>query len=130
MNLISQDLERQVLHSAMHQKILLRAAELIEQGWTRGTAARAADGQKVRSTSATAISASQINLSWTDNSSNETGFFVERKTGVGGTYSQIATVGADVTSYSDTGLSASTLWITIDSSFHVRAAPAKSTAAR
>jgi hypothetical protein len=56
MNLISQDLERQVLHSAMHQKILLRAAELIEQGWTRGTAARAADGQKVRSTSPTAIS--------------------------------------------------------------------------
>lgn len=35
----------------MHQKILLRAAELVEQGWTSGTAARAADGQKVQSTS-------------------------------------------------------------------------------
>jgi hypothetical protein len=34
----------------MHQKILLHAAELVAQGWTRGTAARDADGQKVRST--------------------------------------------------------------------------------
>ena len=51
MNVISPELERQLLHPAMHQKILLRAAELVAQGWTRGTAARAADGQKVRSTS-------------------------------------------------------------------------------
>jgi hypothetical protein len=35
----------------MHQKLLLRAAEVIAQGWTRGTAARDADGQKIRSTS-------------------------------------------------------------------------------
>jgi hypothetical protein len=51
MNMTSQDLERQVLQPKTHQKILLRAAELIDQGWTRGTAARDADGQKVRSTS-------------------------------------------------------------------------------
>ena len=49
---------------------------------------------------ATAISSSQINLAWTDNASNETGFKIERKTGAGGTYSQIATVGANVTTYS------------------------------
>ncbi|OGL46733.1 MAG: hypothetical protein A2W05_02180 [Candidatus Schekmanbacteria bacterium RBG_16_38_10] len=54
--------------------------------------------------SATAISSSQINLSWTDNSNNETGFKIERKTGAGGTYSQIAVVGANVTNYSNTGL--------------------------
>jgi len=59
---------------------------------------------------ATAISGSQIDLSWTDNSSNETGFKIERKTGSGGTYSEIATTGADVTSYSDTGLSVSTTY--------------------
>jgi len=47
MNMISQELKRQVLHPAMHRKILLRAAELIEQGWTRGTAARAADGEQL-----------------------------------------------------------------------------------
>ena len=57
---------------------------------------------------ATATSSSQINLAWTDNANNETGFKIERKTGTGGTYSQIATVGANVTTYSNTGLSANT----------------------
>jgi len=60
--------------------------------------------------SATAVSTSQINLAWTDNSNNENGFKIERKTGAGGTYSQIATVGANVTSYNNTGLSASTTY--------------------
>jgi hypothetical protein len=39
-----------------------------------------------------------LNLTWTDNSSDETGFRVEQKQGVGGTYSVVATVGANVTS--------------------------------
>jgi hypothetical protein len=60
--------------------------------------------------STNAISASQINLSWRDMSSTETGFRIERKIGIGGTYSEITTVGADATSYSDTGLSASTTY--------------------
>ncbi len=59
---------------------------------------------------ATAASSTQVNLSWTDNSNNETGFKIERKTGSGGTYAQITTVGANVTSYSNTGLSASTTY--------------------
>src|SRR2546428_8167829 len=46
--------------------------------------------------------AAQLSLSWTDMSSNEDGFSLERKTGTGGTYAQIATVGANVTSYTDT----------------------------
>lgn len=50
------------------------------------------------------ISSTQINLNWTDNANNETGFKIERKTGVGGTYAQIATVTADVVTYNDTGL--------------------------
>jgi transcriptional regulator CtsR len=58
---------------------------------------------------ATPISSSQINLTWQDNSSDETGFKIERKTG-SGSYSQIATVGANVASYSDTYLSASTTY--------------------
>jgi hypothetical protein len=46
----------------------------------------------------------QIGLSWADNANNETGFKVERCTGVGcANFSQIATVSA--TSYSDTGTS-------------------------
>jgi len=60
--------------------------------------------------SATAVAYNQINLSWTDNSSVEEGFRIERKTESAGTYGQIATVEADVTSYSNTGLSAGTLY--------------------
>jgi len=60
--------------------------------------------------SATTVSSSQINLSWTDNSSDETGFRIERKTGSGGTYAQIATVSSGVTSYSNMGLTASTTY--------------------
>jgi hypothetical protein len=46
----------------------------------------------------------QITLTWQDTSSNELGFKIERKTGPGGTYRQIATVGPNVTIYTDTGL--------------------------
>ena len=54
---------------------------------------------------ATAVSKSQINLTWTDNATNETGFRIRRKTGSNGTWAEIATVGQSVTSYQNTGLS-------------------------
>ena len=57
---------------------------------------------------AAVFSATRIDLSWTDNSSNEDGFRIERKTGAGGTWAEIATVGANTTSYNSTGLSGST----------------------
>jgi Domain of unknown function (DUF1929)/Glyoxal oxidase N-terminus/Fibronectin type III domain/Galactose oxidase, central domain len=57
--------------------------------------------------SASAVSTSQINLSWTDNASNETGFRIERSSD-GTSFTEISTVGANVTTYADTGLSAST----------------------
>lgn len=60
--------------------------------------------------SATAVSSSQINLSWTDNSSNESNFIVSRSTVAGGPYTDIVTLGANVTSYNNTGLSASTTY--------------------
>jgi FG-GAP-like repeat len=46
-------------------------------------------------------SAGQLQLAWTDNSNNEDGFKIERKTGTTGTYTQVATVGPNVTSYTD-----------------------------
>src|SRR5439155_120940 len=49
---------------------------------------------------------SQIDLSWTDNSSNETGFKIDRSGASGGPWSQIAT--STVASYSDTGIAPST----------------------
>ena len=59
--------------------------------------------------SPTAVSSSKINLSWTDNSNNEAGFKVERSKN-GTTFSQITMRGANVTTYSDTGLAASTTY--------------------
>jgi hypothetical protein len=66
---------------------------------------------------ATAVSSSQINLTWVDNATDETGFKIERCTGANCTgFSQIATISADVTSYSNTGLTGSTSY-----SYRVRA---------
>src|SRR6185436_13852897 len=59
---------------------------------------------------ATAVGAGQINLTWTDNATNETQFKIERKTGAGGTYAQIATPNANSTSYSDMTVSANTTY--------------------
>jgi len=50
-------------------------------------------------------SSSRIDLTWTDNASNETGFVIERSTD-GKTFTRIASLGANVRSYSATGLSA------------------------
>lgn len=59
------------------------------------------------SLTATAVSTSQINLAWQDNSSDETGFVLERKTG-SGSFSVIATLAANTTTYSNTGLTKNT----------------------
>ena len=60
---------------------------------------------------ATAVSSSQINLSWTDNANNETGFLVEQCAGATCTnFVQTASLGANTTSYQNTGLSASTTY--------------------
>jgi hypothetical protein len=59
---------------------------------------------------ATALSTSRIALSWRDNSNNEQGFRIQRKTGVSGAWSQIATVGANVRTYQNTGLSRNTTY--------------------
>lgn len=60
--------------------------------------------------SAAAVSSSSIHLTWTDNSNNEAGFKIERRTGTSGSYSEIATVGANATGYNDAGLSSATLY--------------------
>lgn len=57
----------------------------------------------------TEVTSDSIRIAWTDQANNETGFKIERKTGTG-SYSEIATVGANTTSYRNTGLSANTLY--------------------
>jgi len=49
----------------------------------------------------TPISSSRIDLGWTDTTTGEAGFMIERKKGAAGTYALVATVGPDVTSYSN-----------------------------
>jgi len=54
--------------------------------------------------SATIISRTQINLTWRDNASNESGFIIERSAN-GATFTQIGTPAANVTAFADAGLS-------------------------
>ncbi len=60
---------------------------------------------------ATAISSSQINLSWTDNATNETSYKVERSPDGSTGWTEIAgSLPAGTTSYSNTGLTANTTY--------------------
>ena len=54
--------------------------------------------------------AAQLTLTWSDNSSNENGFNIERRVGTTGTYAQMASVGINVNSYIDTNLLDSTTY--------------------
>jgi hypothetical protein len=54
-----------------------------------------------KTVTASAVSSTRIKLTWTDRSDNEDGFKIEKKIGQSGTYSEIDTVGADITSYTD-----------------------------
>lgn len=61
--------------------------------------------------SAIAASSSQVNLSWTDNSSDEDGFNIERcQSAACANFVMIASVGVNVTAYSNTGLSPNTTY--------------------
>ena len=59
--------------------------------------------------SAKAGASTQINLSWSDRSSNEQGFYLERSLN-GSTWTRITTLGANATQYSNTGLTANTAY--------------------
>src|SRR5688572_8319731 len=58
--------------------------------------------------SAVAASSSQITLTWRDNSSDETGFVIQRAATSSGWWTQIATTGAGVVSFTSSGLTAGT----------------------
>ena len=60
---------------------------------------------------ATAVSTTQVDLKWNDNSENETGFIIERCQGAGcSNFSIIAELGINRTTYSDTGLALATTY--------------------
>ena len=58
---------------------------------------------------ATAVSSSRIDVSWTDNANDESGFRIDRRmSGVGTWQTSFASLNADTESYNDTGLPANT----------------------
>ena len=82
-----------------------------DYGWQLGTGGGSGGGSSPAAPTglgAVALSSSSIRFSWTDNSNNEAGFGVFRWDG--STWVRIATVGENVTSYTDTGLQASTTY--------------------
>ncbi len=54
--------------------------------------------------------AAQLSLTWTDNSTYEDGFQIERKTTTNGTFIQIAVLGPDTTAYTESGLADGTIY--------------------
>lgn len=60
--------------------------------------------------SATAMSSSEIDLTWTDNADDESGFEIERSLNGNNQWASIAAVDPNVTSYPDTGLAAATTY--------------------
>src|SRR6185369_5233847 len=81
--------------------------------WAAGNGGGGSGGGKLppeppSNLSASAVSSSQIDLSWQDNAGNESGFIIQRAMSSSGPWTQIATVAKVVISYSNTGLTAST----------------------
>ena len=58
---------------------------------------------------ATVISPVAVTLAWADNATNETGYVVERRTGVA-TFAAVASLAADSSGFADTGLTPGTLY--------------------
>ena len=87
------------------------AYEYGEEPWVAGCTLKAGIKPPAAPSGLNAASPSstQLNLSWNDNSSNETAFILERKHG-GGAFKQIALINANTTDYYDTGLAKSTLY--------------------
>lgn len=59
---------------------------------------------------ATTLTGSRIDLTWTDNANNEVQFQIERSTTSGSGFAQIATVGPNVESFQDSGLTNNTTY--------------------
>ena len=59
---------------------------------------------------ATAVSADQINLNWTDNAADETSYRVERSPDGSTNWTEIANLASNSATYSDTGLTCATTY--------------------
>lgn len=57
----------------------------------------------------TAVAVNRVDLSWTDNSNDETGFRIERAAG-SGSFSLVGTTGANITAFADVSVAVSTVY--------------------
>jgi hypothetical protein len=100
------------LNQTYGYRVKARDARHNETGWSvigLVTVGKESPPSAPTNLTATAVSQTRINLTWTD-TSNETGFKIERRTGAG-SFTQIAdTFAANVNTYSDTGLTAVTTY--------------------
>jgi hypothetical protein len=107
------------MHSGMARLVTVVCASVVIVGCEAGRpvapadadadVTRAAADKAPSGLSAGAASTTQINLAWQDNSPNETGFEVHRSTtGPTGTFTLLASTAANVTSYSNQGLTPGT----------------------
>ncbi len=58
----------------------------------------------------TNVSSNEIDMTWIEDLSNQTGFYVDRSTSSTGGFASIATLGATATAYSNTGLTSGTTY--------------------
>ncbi len=74
-----------------------------------------ASGQQAASATPSALTATRLSntsvrLNWADNTSDESGFKIERRTGSAGTYSEIGATAANAASYDDSTVQAATTY--------------------
>ncbi|QOV88077.1 fibronectin type III domain-containing protein [Humisphaera borealis] len=89
----------------------VRATTAAVNGSPSGTASATTPVAAPTNLAATAVSTTQVNLTWTDNSAVESNYKIERSTDGGSTFSALTTVVAGSTSYSDTTATAGTTYV-------------------
>ncbi len=105
-------------NSAYYWRVSAQNSSGISSAWSPLSYFRTASSlppNRPENLTATAISPSQISLTWQDKSDNEIKFKIERKTGAGA-YFLVTTVSSNATSYNDTNLSPDTTY-----SYRIRA---------
>jgi len=75
-----------------------------------GAVSNALNSQTPTSLTVAGVSNTKIDLLWTDNSSNESGFKIERKTDENGEFTELASVSGNTTAYSDSNITHSTTY--------------------
>ncbi|HUI07681.1 MAG TPA: fibronectin type III domain-containing protein [Verrucomicrobiae bacterium] len=87
------------------------ASSTSAQAWATTLASASDDAPAAPSNlAATAVSATEVTLTWQDNSDDELGFQIERALSADGPWSLVGATAADETSYSDIGLAPSTTY--------------------